>query len=132
VVATEKAAPILVAAFPTEEQLWSSVRALEENRIGRDFIGVLVGQDGFRPGVGSVLCLASVLAPFRLHEQIRTTFVEAGALAVGDPREMASRFGHIPHPGVIDAHNLKLGMGDEYWQAVARRRNGKDGRNGKR
>ena len=131
-VASEKAIPILVAAFPTEEQLWSSVKALEENKIGRDFIGVLVGQNGFRPGAGGRLCLVSVLAPFRLHEQIRTTLVEGGATAVGDPREMAVRFGHIPHPGVIDAHNLKLGMGDEYWQAVARRRNGKDGRSGKR
>lgn len=131
-VATEKAAPILVAAFPTEEQLWSSVKALEDNRISRDFIGVLIGQDGFRPGVGSFRCLLSVLAPFRLHEQIRTTFVEAGATAVGAPGEMAVRFGHVPHPGVIDAQNLKLGMGDEYWQAVAKRRDGKNGRSGVR
>lgn len=130
-VATEKAAPILVAAFPTEEQLWSGVKALENNRIGRDFIGMLIGQDGFRPGVAGLCCLLSVLAPFRLHEQIRTTFLEAGATDVGEPGEMAARFGHIPHPGVIDDRNLKLVMGDEYWRAVARRRNAKDGRHGK-
>ncbi|MBI2913600.1 MAG: hypothetical protein HYY03_06740 [Chloroflexi bacterium] len=111
---TEKEAPILAAEFPGERELWAAVRALEERWIGRDFIGVFIGENGHEPGGPRTLHLLSVLAPSRLHEEIRVAFSECHATAVGGPREIAARHGVLPHPGAIEDREMKLPMGAEY------------------
>jgi len=111
---TAKEAPILVAEFPDEKQLWATVHVLEEHKIGRDFIGVLISEDGHESNGHRGLHLLSVLAPSRLHEEIRGAFAQHGATAVGSPREMLGRHGVIPHPGAIEDHDMKLPMGLEY------------------
>jgi len=110
----KKEPPILVAEFPGEEQLWGTVHALEELKIGRDFIGVLISEDGHEPNSQGGLHLLSVLAPSRLHEEIRSAFSQSGATAVGNVKEMAGRYGTIPHPGAYEDHDMKLPMGLEY------------------
>ncbi len=110
----KKEAPILVAEFPGERQLWVAVQALEERKIGRDFIGVLISEDGHEPNGQRKVRLLSVLAPNRLHEEIRSTFAQCGATAIGSPREMTERHATIPHPGAIEDRDMKLAMGLEY------------------
>lgn len=121
---TQKEAPILAAEFAAERELWAAVRALEERRIGRDFIGVFIGENGFERNGSAELHLLSVLAPTRLHEEIRDAFIQCGATAVGNGREIAGRHGVIPHPGAQEDHDMKLPMGAEYPQAGNGRRNG--------
>lgn len=111
---TEKQAPVLVAEFPGELELWTAVRALEERRIGRDFIGVFVGENGHQGDGPTEMFLLSVLAPSRLHDQISDAFVHSGATATGTVTEMARRHGLVPHPGAIEDRELKLPMGSEY------------------
>lgn len=118
----EKQAPILVAAFGEEAQLLSALASLEERRIGRDFIGVFVGEAGFGVNGGGPLHLLSVLAPRRLHEEIRESFSGSGAEAVGGVAQMRAAYGTIPHPGALEHYDMKLPMGAEYPQL--RRRNG--------
>ncbi len=110
----KKEAPILVAELPGERQLWVAVQALEERKIGRDFIGVLISDDGHEPRGQREVCLLSVLAPNRLHEEIRSTFAQCGATAIGSPREMAERHATIPHPGAYEDRGMKLSMGLQY------------------
>jgi len=121
---TEKEAPILAAEFPGERELWAAVRALEERRIGRDFIGVFIGENGYEPDGAATVHLLSVLAPSRLHEELRAALRGCGATAVGSPREIAGRHGVVPHPGVLEDHDMKLPMGPEYPIAGKGRRNG--------
>ncbi len=116
--------PILVAEFPGEKQLSKALQALEERGIGRDFIGLLIGEDGHEPNGQQELHLLSVLAPSRLHEEIRSAFVESGATVVGDPKEMADRHSVIPHPGAFEDHEMKLPMGLEYPYTRSARRRG--------
>ena len=126
---TEKQAPpILVAAFKEESQLLSALASLEEHRIGRDFIGVFVGEAGFGINGGGPLHLLSVLAPRRLHEQIKDSFSSNGAEAIGDVAEMRAMYRTIPHPGALDYHDMKLPMGAEYPQPRRRNGNGAGGR----
>ncbi len=120
----EKEAPILVAEFPGERQLWEAVRALEERRIGRDFIGVLISEDGHEPNAEREIRLLSVLAPSRLHEEIKGAFAQCGAKAVGNPRQMLGRHGVIPHPGALEDRDMKLPMGREYPDTRSGRRRG--------
>ncbi len=110
----EKEAPILVAAFPGEPELWRAVRALEEQGIGRDFIGVFIGECGQEAGGPRTLYLLSVLAPSRLHPEIKGLFAECGATAVGGPKDMGGRYGVVPHPGALEYHEMKVPMGPEY------------------
>lgn len=125
VTAEKKEAPILAAQFPTERELWTAVRALEERRIGRDFIGVFIGENGHEPDGPATIHLVSVLAPSRLHEEIKATFAQCGATAVGGPREIAGRHGIIPHPGAIEDREMKLPMGQDYpMPRGGQRRNG--------
>ncbi len=98
------------------------MRQLEEGRIGRDFIGVLIGEDGREPNGQRELHLVSVLAPSRLHEEIRDAFGRCGAEVVGDRKEMASRYGVVPHPGALEDHDMKLPMGSEFPGPKARRK----------
>jgi hypothetical protein len=121
---TEKEAPILVAEFPGETQLWGAVQALEERGIGRDFIGVLISEDGLEPHGPQWLHLLSVLAPRRLHEEIRSAFAQCGATAIGSPKEMNGRHDTIPHPGAFEDRDMKLPMGLEYPDARSGRRRG--------
>jgi hypothetical protein len=121
---TEKQAPILVAEFPGERQLWGAVQALEERGFGRDFIGVLNSEDGLEPNGPKWLHLLSVLAPRRRHEEIRSAFAQCGATAIGNPKEMAGRHAAIPHPGAFEDHDMKLPMGLEYPDARSGRRQG--------
>ena len=120
----KKEAPILVAEFPGVEQLWGAVHALEERKIGRDFIGVLISENGHEPNGRRGLHLLSVLAPSRLHEGIRSDFDQSGATAIGNPQEMAARYGTVPHPGAFEDHDMKLPMGLEYPAAGSARRRG--------
>jgi hypothetical protein len=121
---TEKEAPILVAEFPGERQLWGAVQALEECGIGRDFIGVLISEDGLETEGPQWIHLLSVLAPRRRHEGIRGEFAQCGATAIGSPKEMTARHGVIPHPGAFEDHDMKLQMGLEYPDARSGRRRG--------
>lgn len=123
---TEKEAPILAAEFPGERELWAAVRALEERRIGRDFIGVFIGENGHEPDGPGTLHLLSVLAPSRLHEEIKEAFASCGATTVGGPKEFSARHGVVPHPGALEDHEMKLPMGQEYPMV----RGGKSRRNG--
>jgi len=128
---TEKEAPIVVAAFPGEGQLWQAVQALEERRIGHDFIGVLISEDGLKPNGSKangarMLHLLSVLAPRRLHEEIRSAFVQCGAMAIGGAKEMAGLYGVVPHPGAREDHDMKLPMGLEYPETRRRRARGNE------
>ena len=118
----KKEAPILVAELPGERQLWVAVQALEERKIGRDFIGVLISEDGHEPSGQGEVYLLSVLAPNRLHEEIRSTFAQCGATAIGSPKEMAGRYATIPHPGAFEDREMKLPMGLEYPDARRARR----------
>ena len=121
-IAEKRAAPVLVAAFKEEGQLLSALASLEERRIGRDFIGVFVGEGEFGVNGGGPLHLLSVLAPSRLHDEIRASFAGSGAEAVGDVAEMRAVYRTVPHPGALDYYDMKLPMGAEYPQP--RRRNG--------
>lgn len=121
---TEKAPPILVAAFKEEHQLLSALTDLEERRIGRDFIGVFVGEGALGVNGGGPLHLLSVLAPRRLHEEIKAAFSSSGAEAVGDPAGMRAIYRTVPHPGAWDYHDMKLPMGAEYPQPRRRNSNG--------
>ena len=121
-IAEKRAAPVLVAAFKEESQLLSALASLEERRIGRDFIGVFVGEGEFGVNGGGPLHLLSVLAPSRLHDEIRASFAGSGAEAVGDVAEMRAVYRTVPHPGALDYYDMKLPMGAEYPQP--RRRNG--------
>lgn len=120
---TQKEAPILAAEFPDERQLWRAVQALEERKIGRDFIGVFIGENGHTPDGPKELHLISVLAPSRLHEEIRTAFSECGATAVGNPNLISERHGVVPHPGAFEDHDMKLPMGEEFPRPKNGRRN---------
>ncbi len=120
--------PVLVAAFKEEGQLMSALASLEERRIGRDFIGVFVGEAGFGINGGGPLHLLSVLAPRRLHDEIRDSFSSSGAEAVGDVAEMRAIYRTIPHPGALDYYDMKLPMGEEFPQPS--RRNGHSNGNG--
>jgi hypothetical protein len=120
----KKEAPILVAEFPGEKALSKALKALEEQGVGRDFIGVLITEDGHEPNGQRWLHLLSVLAPSRLHEGIRSAFVQSGATAVGSPKEMADNHGPIPHPGAFEDHDMKLPMGLEYPDVGGARRRG--------
>src|SRR3990170_6083148 len=93
----KQAPPILVAAFKEEGQLLSALASLEERRIGRDFIGVFVGAGEFGVNGGGPLHLLSVLAPRRLHDEIRASFSSSGAEAVGDVAEMRAVYRTVPH-----------------------------------
>ena len=124
-VAGQKQPPVLVAAFTEEAQMEGALKALAERKVGPDFIGAFVGENGYEAGVPRSLHLLSVLAPRRLHEEIAAAFREHGAQDVGDVAAMRALYGHIPHPGSLDYQDMKLPMGPEYWQVVARRRNGK-------
>ncbi len=106
--------PILVAAFKEESQLLSALASLDERRIGRDFIGVFVGEGEFGVNGGGPLHLLSVLAPSRLHDQIRASFADNGAEAAGGVAEMRAVYRTVPHPGALDYHDMKLPMGAEY------------------
>lgn len=121
----EKQPPVLVAAFTEEAQMEGALKALAERKVGPDFIGAFVGENGYEANGVHRLHLLSVLAPRRLHEEIAAAFREHGAQAVGDVATMRAAFGHVPHPGSLDYQDMKLPMGPEYWQVVARRRNGK-------
>ncbi len=126
---TEKQAPpILVAAFKKESQLLSALASLEEHQIGRDFVGVFVGEAGFGVNGGGRLHLLSVLAPRRLHDEIRGSFSSSGAEAVGDAAEMRPIYRTIPHPGALDYFDMKLPMGAEYPQPRSSNGNGANGR----
>lgn len=116
--------PILVAEFAGEEQLWRAVQALEERKIGRDFIGVLITEDGHESNGERWLHLLSVLAPSRLHEEIRSAFSQSGATAIGKPKEMVDRHGVVPHPGAVEDHDMKMPMGLEYPDVKSARRQG--------
>ena len=118
----EKRAPVLVAAFTEEEQLEGAIQALMERKIGPDFIGAFVGDSENGPNGVRKLYLLSVLAPSRLHEEIAATFQKYGAEATGDVPEMRARYRYIPHPGCAEYEELKVPMGDEYWQFVAKRK----------
>ncbi len=118
----KKEAPVLVATFPGETQLWEAVRALEEHKIGRDFIGVLINENEHEPNGHKEVHLLSALAPRRLHEEIRNDFVRFEATDIGNPREMAARHGAIPHPGAFEDHGMKLPMGLEFPNARRKRR----------
>lgn len=113
---TEKAPPILVAAFKEERQLLSALADLESRRIGRDFIGVFVGEGEFGVNGGGPLHLLSVLAPSRLHDEIRASFADNGAEAAGSVAEMRAVYRTVPHPGALEYHDMKLPMGAEYPQ----------------
>ncbi len=120
----KKEAPVLVAEFPEETKLWEAVRALEERKIGRDFIGVLISENEHdEPNGQKEVHLLSALAPRRLHEEIRSDFVRFEATDIGNPREMAARHGAIPHPGAFEDHGMKLPMGLEFPNARRKRRN---------
>ncbi len=110
----KQAPPILVAAFKEESQLLSALAGLDERRIGRDFIGVFVGEGEFGVNGGGPLHLLSVLAPSRLHDEIRASFAAGGAEAVGGVAEMRAVYRTVPHPGALDYHDMKLPMGAEY------------------
>ncbi|MDP2950733.1 MAG: hypothetical protein Q8P22_14530 [Chloroflexota bacterium] len=126
---TEKQVPpILVAAFKEESQLLSALASLEEQQIGRDFIGVFVGEAAFGVNGGHPLHLLSVLAPRRLHDEIRGSFSSSGAEAVGGAAEMQALYRTIPHPGALDYYDMKLPMGAEYPQARRNNGNGAQGR----
>ena len=110
----KQAPPILVAAFKEEHQLLSALASLDERRIGRDFIGVFVGEGEFGVNGGGPLHLLSVLAPRRLHDEIRASFSSSGAETVGDVPEMRAIYRTVPHPGALDYYDMKLPMGAEY------------------
>lgn len=124
---SESAPPILVASFPTEAGLETVLTGLVERKISRDFIGTLVKDSGSRPD-GTRTYLLSVLAPSRLHQDIRAVFAEAGATDTGGAEEMAARWGEIPHPGVIDDRGTKTPAGSEHWQLEAKRPAGRAAR----
>ncbi len=107
-------APFLTASFPDERSLWCAVAALQERKIGPDLIGVLIGEAGDASRGDSRVHLASTLVPRRLHEEVRSAFLSCGATFVGNVRELAQRYGRVPHPGVVEDHDLKLPMGLEY------------------
>lgn len=124
----EKAPPILVAAFKHEGQLRAALASLEARHIGRDFIGVFVGEGAFGVNGGGPLHLLSVLAPRRLHDEIRASFSGSGAEAVGDVAEMRAIYRTVPHPGAFDHYDMKLPMGTEYPQPKrGKNGNGADG-----
>lgn len=120
-----KQPPILVAAFSGERQLQEALVRLEERKIGRDFIGAYIGENGHNGHGPSDLFLISVLAPSRLQEDIKASFQECGALSVGGVAEMRAAYGIVPHPGALEYREMKLPMGDEYHQFLSRRRSRK-------
>jgi len=121
----EKQLPILVAAFPGEEQMEGALKALMERNIAPDFIGAFVGESDYEANGAARLHLLSVLAPRRLHAEIVAALREHGAEAVGDVATMRARYGQVPHPGCLDYQEMKVPIGPEYWQVVARRRSKK-------
>jgi len=117
-----KQPPILAAAFAAEGQLQAALSRLAERKIAPDFIGAYVGDDGHnRHGLRDIYLL-SVLAPRRLHEDIKASFQECGALSVGSAVEMRAAYGVVPHPGVLEYREMKLPTGHEYYQLVSRER----------
>ncbi len=117
-----KQPPILAAAFAAEGQLQAALSRLAERKIAPDFIGAYVGDDGHnRHGLRGIYLL-SVLAPRRLHEDIKASFQECGALSVGSAAEMRAAYGVVPHPGVLEHREMKLPTGHEYYQLVSRER----------
>jgi len=115
-----KQPPILAAAFAAEGQLQAALARLAERKIPPDFIGAYVGEDGAdRHGLRDIYLL-SVLAPRRLHEDIKASFQECGALSVGSAVEMRAAYGVVPHPGVLEYREMKLPTGHEYYQLLSR------------
>ena len=115
-----KQPPILAAAFAAEDQLEAALGRLAEREIAPDFIGAYVSDDGDnRHGLRDIYLL-SVLAPSRLHEDIKASFQQCGALSVGSAAEMRAAYGVVPHPGVLEHREMKLPTGHEYYQLVSR------------
>ena len=105
-----KSLPIVVAAFASEDELWRAVALVEEHKIGRDFIGVFIGESG-----GQVMYLVSVFVPSRLHKEVGEVFQTCAAMKVGFGDEARIIWGrHVPHPGVMEDHDMKFPMGDDY------------------
>lgn len=118
---TQKTPPVLAAAFGDQAGLERAVSLLQARRILPDFIGVYVGEDDWRDGEGAVHLL-SVLAPSRLHAEIRQSFLECGAGSIGSAAEIRGEFGFVPHPGSWEQQEMKLPTGLEYPLARLRRR----------
>jgi hypothetical protein len=117
-----KQPPILAAAFAAEGQLQAALGRLAEREIAPDFIGAYVSDDGDnRHGLRDIYLL-SVLAPSRLHEDIKASFQQCGALSVGSAAEMRAAYGVVPHPGVLEHREMKLPTGHEYHQLVSKGR----------
>ncbi len=115
-----KQPPILAAAFAAEGQLQAALARLAERKLAPDFIGAYVSDDGAdRHGLRDIYLL-SVLAPRRLHEDIKASFQECGALSVGSAAEMRAAYGVVPHPGVLEYREMKLPTGNEYYQLLSR------------
>lgn len=114
--------PIIAAAFPDERRMKQAVEALGDMGVGRDFIGVLIADEGAPPGGSRERWLVSVLAPRRQHRALATALARSGATAVGSAESIRERVGHLPHPGIFDDRGLRLPMGAEYEPARHARR----------
>lgn len=100
-------ARVLVGVFPDESQLRIALEGLEAMGIASDFIGAIIKDDQ---------SLLSVKVPAGRHEEVRSLLQRFGVttMGVGEPAELEPHYGPIPHPGIIEDHDLKLPLGREY------------------
>lgn len=106
--------PIVVAAFADEEQVHEALGRLEALNLARDLMGVCLRVNGRNGHSEESVHLLSVLAPSRLHGDVKGLLLRCDALSIGSAAEMSAAFGATPHPGVFEDGGMKLPLGLEY------------------
>lgn len=112
--AEQKQPPVLVAAFADEADLAEAMRQLQDRKIGPDFVGAYLGEDPSDISGERSLYLLSVFAARRLHEELAAALKACSATQVGSVDSFRQAYGLVPHPGVLDYHDMRLPMGSEY------------------
>lgn len=104
----ERPARIIVGVFSEGAHVHRTMETLRSRGIAPDFMGAII-KDGKEHAN-----LLSVRVFQGKQKEIADLLRQLGAIEVGEPADLESKYGRTPHPGAIEEKDLKMPLGREY------------------
>ncbi|HLB12052.1 MAG TPA: NAD(P)-dependent oxidoreductase [Dehalococcoidia bacterium] len=104
----ERPARILVGAFRDAAYVRRTLQTLQSRGIDPDFMGAIIKDDGEHANLLSVRVLQG------RQKEVSDLLRQCGAIEIGEPSDLESKYGRTPHPGCVEDKELKMPLGREY------------------